>query len=323
MTRPSDVDIAQLHFVRNMSIKDIAHKKGINESSVRASISRALADMQVVVDLLRQLPAALAPSKEVMKQERIIEESKLALATKVASLDTIKILFLTDIHYPYTDFEALNKAYKITKDFNPDFITVLSDFFDFEQYSNWDKKPTPASLMWGSDINNSLKAMFIHHQALKNAAPNATLLALNGNHDNWMFNYLRTNPNGWTETNITLFMEKLKAQGVLVFSRGFNEPIIPIRNVRLVHGVSSSINDTSVGRATIEMCREGNTTYHTVSGHVHRHFTIKYAGVTHYNVGKLCINDMGYIKHKAHWTTSVGLITITRDNKVSVVIEEL
>jgi hypothetical protein len=123
-----------------------------------------------------------------------------------------------------------------------------------------------------------------------------------------MYHYLRSERNGYTERNVYDFMAEIEQQGVLQFTNAttYAENVVKISpGLKWVHGVSTAQLLTTVGKHTIERLGESGIFYSTVGGHTHRAGEVRHMGVTHWNSGKLCVDDMSYLRHGAQWDTAI------------------
>lgn len=307
----TDKDLRRLA-VDGHTPQTIAKMFGFSEDSVRGRISRTslhdrvelaheLADRQPLVNAgLERQKALIRRHDGVFQYQQDQVKARGSMATAV---------FVSDLHLPYTNWAALNLTLEIIKEIQPDYISAMNDLFDFEGYGRWADTRSPAAMLWSDDILNGLKVASEIHAAYKRAAPEAMLLAVQGNHDNWMYNHIRTESrNGFTEHNIADFMETLEAQGVVQFVNGSNkhENIIQLSpGLKWVHGVSAAAFPSTVAKATLELCSDEGIFYNVTSGHTHRSAETLLLGVRHWNSGALCTQDPSYMKHKPHWTTAV------------------
>lgn len=100
-----------------------------------------------------------------------------------------KSVFLSDIHFPYEDKEAINVVIAFIRWFKPSFIFLLGDIVDFYALSKFDKDPDRALRI--QDEINDAKSFFAH---LRLAAPRANIVFFEGNHEARLMKFLRRNP---------------------------------------------------------------------------------------------------------------------------------
>lgn len=298
-----------------MDYPTLAIKYGYSITGARGMVSRARRNPQMVVEAMIQRTQNPHHNKQVEAQQAIIAQSRAIFDQHLRANPSGKVVWLSDVHIPYTRYDALELAYKIISDVNPVGVTGFNDFFDFAEYGRWANVPTPSAMLWQSDISNALEIADMHHRTIKHVAPRARIIGLNGNHDNWMLQYMRSNKTGFSERNITEFMTELHNQGVLIMSTDSKqEPVATLGALKLTHGISAAQRDSSVGVKTIETLREGRHLFYTASGHVHRDFTVKHGGVAHFNFGCLCVKTMPYVKHKPNrWQLGIGVLEYSPD----------
>lgn len=299
---------------------------GHSVDSVRGRISRAsLADR---VSLTQELANRVHLAQELSEQQPLINAGRERQADIIRRADQVfterqaqlqergemvTAIFVSDLHIPYTDWDAVMLTLQIIKDLQPAYISTYNDLFDFEGYGRWDDTRSPAASLWSDDIANGLAVAAELHEAYRRAAPEALLLQVQGNHDNWMFNHVRTlSRNGFAEHNVAWFMTEIERQGVLQFVNGDDkkENFIALSpGLRWVHGISASANDQAVARATINALsgrdEHDGIFYNTVAGHTHRSHTTSYNGVTHWNSGALCSHTPKYLKHNPRWDSAI------------------
>lgn len=313
---PTDKDIRRLHVVEGWKFEDIAKMLGHSKDSVRGRNSRAsLGDrVQIARELAEKQPlynegverqkAVLLRADQVWAkhQERIRKRGGLATA-----------IFRSDLHIPFGDWPAIHLYLLLVEAIQPDYISAMNDFFDFTGYGRWKDERHPAARLWDDDINNALQVAAEIHAAERKAAPGHIKPQVQGNHDNWAYDYLRkVARTGYSEHNIAHLMETLEKQGVIQFTDGQDkkENVVQLSpGLKWVHGVSASKNITSVARAVQEATRgrgeEEGIYYYTVAGHTHRSGEVKINGVKHWNAGTLGTKNPHYLKHRPNWDTSI------------------
>jgi hypothetical protein len=317
----SDRELYIDHTVYQHDYETLAHKYGLSEDSIRGRISRTGENIDVVTEAM-ELMRHYAPKNtgDRLRQNHIIE---FATATWEKALsdwrrfgETVTIGWLSDIHFPFQYKPALNLAYQIMEAAQPQIITAFNDLFDFDQYGRWAKTPNAATYLWQSDIRNAIRLSEVHNKTLDRLVPGVLKPALMANHDKRIFSYLRSNQNGFSEHNVTAFMAAMEDQGVLQFSNsGMHENVIQVSpGLKLVHGVSSAANASTVGAMTIKklggtrLTEDAGIFYNTAAGHTHRSFEVTSNGVTHWNFGCLCTMTPGYLAHTPDWQPGCGIL---------------
>lgn len=94
---------------------------------------------------------------------------------------TTNTLVIPDIQYPYHDSLALAKLIKVAKDHQPDQIIQIGDGVDFPQVSQWSKGNAGEYTDTLQEHIDGFKREVL--KPLREAAPEAKMLWLEGNHD--------------------------------------------------------------------------------------------------------------------------------------------
>lgn len=89
-------------------------------------------------------------------------------------------VILPDIQYPYHDALALSKIMKVIKDIQPDSILQIGDGIDFPTVSRWAKD---TALEYAPTLQEHIDGFKGVLSNLREAAPNARITWLEGNHD--------------------------------------------------------------------------------------------------------------------------------------------
>jgi predicted phosphodiesterase len=100
-----------------------------------------------------------------------------------------KSLFLSDIHVPFQNNDALRIVAKFIKDFQPDYVTFLGDTTDFYAISSFNKDPARITSLQ-ADINESIQII----KRLQKVVPDASWRFHEGNHENRLQRYMWNNP---------------------------------------------------------------------------------------------------------------------------------
>lgn len=99
-----------------------------------------------------------------------------------------KRLFIPDTHAPEHDPKAFNLMLKVARDFNPDEVIVLGDFFDCYSVSQYSKDPTKNFEMLEEELIVGRRLL----TDIENNCPNARLVFLEGNHEHRITRYIHT-----------------------------------------------------------------------------------------------------------------------------------
>jgi hypothetical protein len=119
--------------------------------------------------------------KELTYDSRTVFHSFKSLAPKLQTFTLPKsikeVLFLSDIHLPYHDEQALITALQYGKDNNVDCIWLNGDIMDMFQCSDHEKLPGKADMQYEFDFTRDFFAR------LRSIFPKAIIYYLEGNHE--------------------------------------------------------------------------------------------------------------------------------------------
>jgi len=101
----------------------------------------------------------------------------------------VKRLLVPDCHVPFHDEKAFNAMLEIAKDFKPDEIVVLGDFFDAYSVSFHSKNPERDF----ATIEHELEIGRPYLEKLQGVNPRARVIFLCGNHEDRISRYLKHN----------------------------------------------------------------------------------------------------------------------------------
>ena len=217
-----------------------------------------------------------------------------------------KIVFPTDEHHPYVDWNALEVATQITKDFKPDVRFAGSDGVDFYSISRFDKDPE----LFKNNLQEELDSWALAQRLWIKAAPDATVYFLIGNHEDRLRRYL------WKNNELhglhALEMENLfrfKELGIEMASYGGLEQTFH-KQLVVKHGSIVRKHSGYTARAELEKEAYGIS---TLSGHTHRGshvFVTTRSGVKQAVEGFcLCDTSPNYI-HKPNWQNGLVLASV-------------
>lgn len=146
----------------------------------------------------------------------------------------VKIMFGTDIHFPFHSKEAMSIYFQIMERFKPDIVPMGSDMFNLDNLS----------VHWGTDPDHISKDPIMECMSLtkkytdfvKYVNPRVLMPFLDGNHDVRFLTYLTKNAPALRDWNVHNFSNQLiRGNGILW--RGFNKPKLKISDtLRIDHG---------------------------------------------------------------------------------------
>lgn len=181
-----------------------------------------------------------------------------------------KVLFVPDIHAPYQDKKCLESLITFIKYFNPEIIFIMGDCVDFYAVSKFVKDPLRA-LRLQKEIDEAHDIL----KQIRDAAKNAKITLIRGNHEARMQKYL------WTTAKELSGLRSMEVSELL----GLSELDIKYANTGRVDFKEIIVKHGSIVRKFSAYTAKGEMENHGVSGvsvHTHR------AGVNYLT------NDSGY-----------------------------
>jgi predicted phosphodiesterase len=312
----SDKQLFYEHFAMGASYTHLASAYMQPQKDIRSRIAR-MKDIKTSVDTLRAIAERKPLDNEyLIKQKELVDNCWVAWDNYLASLpddDYIYTFFISDIHYPYANWKALELVFEMVAHIQPHIITTYNDLFDMTGYGRWEDNRSPAARLWTDNIQNAIDLANVHHRTLQKLSKRAKLVEVTGNHDIWVYNYLRNNRNGFSEKNIYEFMQEMHKQGVLLTSYQGNMSMITLwDSVVLLHGQSSASSISSIADYNRKITTKNGKLYHTVSGHTHRIGVNHKYDRLHVNSGCLMQFDdydaVPYLRYPPQWQTGFVII---------------
>lgn len=145
--------------------------------------------------------------------------------------ESVNMLILCDIHVPFQNNDALEKAIDYGNKNHIDTILLNGDTFDFYGESKFDKDPSKSRLE--SDYEKYNDFLF----DLRNAFPDAKIYFKIGNHENRYYNVLKRNPQLAHLVNVPHFsFENVFNFDELGITKIEEYQTIKVGNKNIVHG---------------------------------------------------------------------------------------
>jgi len=225
-------------------------------------------------------------------------------------------LVLPDIQYPFHDQLVLSKLVQLVKDEQPDAIVQIGDGIDFPQVSRWSKGTAgeyAPTLQKHIDGFKGLLAEF------RDAAPKASMLWLEGNHDLRLKDFVRTYAPALGSLR-ALEVENLFGLDQLgvKYAKG---PVRIGTNTYAVHGHESGGYSGTANAWDLKFLKRYGSDSNYIFGHTHQPFLLTRAYGYEGNVKPRFTMNVGsimdpvaatYVKDGAvNWTMSFGFL---RDN---------
>lgn len=221
-------------------------------------------------------------------------------------------LIIPDVQYPYHDSLALAKLIKVAKDAQPDKIVQIGDGIEFPTVSRWAKD---TALEYEATLQDHIDGFREDVLVpLREAAPAADLVWLEGNHDLRVKDFIKkyAAPLGPLRA---LDMPNLFDLNEIDwrYERG---PLRIATNVLAIHGHESGGYCASASAWDVKFARRYGSEHSVIFGHTHQPFLISgargFAGNVKprftMNVGSIMNpNDATYVRDGAvNWTMSFG-----------------
>lgn len=134
------------------------------------------------------------------------------LGSHARQQDRLLVAHMADVHYPFQDKEAVALALKVYEETQPDVIVVGSDAMDFHLISHFGSDPDAGGA--AEDILDQMESYWNPMvYDIKQAAPNARLIFIYGNHEFRLIRFLLENAPKLRRTVLRRFQEIVRAQG--------------------------------------------------------------------------------------------------------------
>ena len=211
-----------------------------------------------------------------------------------------KILYKTDEHVPFHDKRAVELAYKICEDFEPDIVPAGSDGMDHYKISSFDKDPASRVT-----IEKEIEAWKEVERGWRSAAPDARHIFIQGNHEDRLRRYM------WKKASELYDLEALKPEnlyGLKELDIEYSPRGFEVDDCIFHHGTVVRKYSGYTARAEIEKLHYSK---HSFTGHTHRmgsHYTTTPNGlVMSVEGGCLCRTDLEYITNP-NWQQGITLV---------------
>lgn len=117
-----------------------------------------------------------------------------------------KVLFVSDIHCPYQDTNALDAMYRFVKKWKPDETIILGDLVDFYAVSRFSRQPERV-LKLQEELDEAVGVL----RDIRKLVPKNKITFLRGNHEDRLKRYL------WSEAQELDSLRALKLEKLLSF----------------------------------------------------------------------------------------------------------
>jgi len=259
----------------------LAQEYNLSPDSLRGRLSRARNPSNWAALAKHQSTYTDDTDPSIARQNKVLKDSKEVFLDAQKNLNTDAVgVFMSDVHAPYTRWDAWELALVIIEDIQPDFISAQNDFTDNKGFGRWDDDRPHGGKDWSADLAYMRNLETNMYKSLNTISPRSYLIGVGGNHDLWYHRYLRKSATLVSESLIADYMEFLWDCSVLQFTRGYTENYIEL-SPGLVwwHGQFASKLPTTNARNTLTQFMKGGQARSVIVGHTHRPAIIEGASV--------------------------------------------
>lgn len=100
-----------------------------------------------------------------------------------------RVLHIPDVHSPWHDVCALDLMLQVAKDFKPDQVVILGDFFDFYSVSRHDKDPVKDYKLFSQELKEARETL----ELVIDKTNAKSYVFLEGNHERRLEKYISNN----------------------------------------------------------------------------------------------------------------------------------
>lgn len=203
------------------------------------------------------------------------------------------VVFIGDLHIPHHDPVAVKLTLAFIAKFQPGIIFLMGDIADFYAVSSHDKDPLRKET-FQEEIDQCIQFL----EELREVAPNAFIIFVEGNHENRMLRYLKKRPELASLRNLSVpCLLELDSFDIRYLPYG---KIYRFLDMCIEHGDAvSSKSSYTAAKMLDKRLKSG------ISGHTHRlgvHYrTAVDTELVWYENGCLCKTDPEYISGVANW----------------------
>jgi predicted phosphodiesterase len=225
---------------------------------------------------------------------------------------TRSTLIIPDVQYPYHDSVVLEKVLRIAERYQPDQIVQIGDGIDFPQVSQWSKGTA-------GEYADTLQEHIDGYRdkvllPLREAAPNARIVWIEGNHDLRLREFVRKYAAPLTNLRALEVGSLFQLEDLdISYERG---PLRVATNTLAVHGHESGGYCASASAWDAKFTKRYGSEHNVIFGHTHQPFLITgargFSGNVKprftMNVGSIMNpNDATYVRDGAvNWTMAFG-----------------
>lgn len=223
-----------------------------------------------------------------------------------------KIGILSDIHFPFEDFNSLNTALKILKEEKPDVIILDGDILDCSEISKFDVVPN-----FTKHLRDEISLGWSFLSDLRKEHPNIPIRYIEGNHEMRIKTYLlKYAPNFYDELYLPdqLQFTKLGVEWIPVRSGAtkFCDTYVDIEGVKIGH--FDAVNQGAGMTVRNVMRKKGNGNY--VQAHIHRGAIVYFTDInknTYFGMETPCLCKYPYYSSVDDWQRGLSFIERNKD----------
>jgi predicted phosphodiesterase len=179
-------------------------------------------------------------------------------------------LIIPDVQHPYEDKVALKKLINVAADLQPDSIVQIGDGIDFPQVSQWSKGTAGEYADTLQEHIDGYRAEFL--LPLREAAPDASIVWLEGNHDLRLREFVRKYAAPLTNLRALEVESLFELEDLNIsYERG---PLRVATNTFAVHGHEAGGYCASASAWDAKFAKRYGSDKNFVFGHTHQPFLI-------------------------------------------------
>lgn len=225
------------------------------------------------------------------------------------------ILWMSDIHLPNHDIDAINLATKFGKDKKINCIVLGGDILDNTPFTNHDAPPPSAD-----DVREWFEYAEIFFSHLRTLFPKAHIVWLEGNHDNWYVRYLmKKAPVLFNDEYYRLPQRlNLKKYNIEFYEQ---EIILRAGKLHMAHGhtiVRGVFAPVNAARGVFMRAKSSMMVGHVHTTSNHSETTIKEEPISCWSVGCLCSLSFAYDCHNTKHNLGFAHIMVEKDGSFAV-----
>ena len=225
------------------------------------------------------------------------------------------ILWMSDIHLPNHDIEAINLATKYGKDKKINCIVLGGDILDNTPFTSHDSPPPSPD-----DVREWFDYADILFSHLRTLFPKAHIVWLEGNHDNWYVRYLMKKAPMLFNDEYFRLPERLNLKK---YSIDFYDQNIILRagKLHMAHGhtiVKGFMAPVNAARGVFMRAKSSMMVGHVHTTSNHSETNIKEEPISCWSVGCLCTLAPDYDPHNTKHNLGFAHIMVEKDGSFAV-----